>query len=213
MGKITDINGNYVGEVEADEIFGKPFICVYGKTKPRNWDETVVERPVAEGLTAYVRFEASDKVIDVISKGDQQRSGGTIMVKRAIIEHLGIDEDTLFQQAIENTILKIEDINALLGIFGEACPMVVVRSDKDIYGAGILANKAALETLRDKYGAFTIIPSSVHEVIILPDSVIPHKTSDIAKMVKEVNATVVVEADQLSDNVYRYDAEGLHVAQ
>ena len=66
MGTITDMNGNVVGEIDNGKVFGKPFLCVYGKKKPRNWSEATIERPLADGLTAYIRFEASSEVLDVI---------------------------------------------------------------------------------------------------------------------------------------------------
>ena len=47
-------------------------------------------------------------------------------------------------------------------------------------------------------------PSSVHEVIIIPESEAPGK-KELTAMVAEINATQVEEEDVLSDNAYYYD--------
>ena len=97
MGTIRNINGEAVGEINNKDIIGRPFLCVYGKNRPRNWSENLVERQIAKGLTAYVRFEASEKVMDTISKDAGFRGVGSIQATRQILEYLGIDEDTLFR--------------------------------------------------------------------------------------------------------------------
>ena len=50
---------------------------------------------------------------------------------------------------------------------------------------------------------YYILPSSVHEVILVPDA--PGITEkELCDMVKQANRTVVDEKDILSDNVYHY---------
>ena len=55
-------------------------------------------------------------------------------------------------------------------------------------------------------GDFFLLPSSVHEVILIPDKP-DMQYSELEKIVKEVNATQVDVKDQLSDHVYHYDAK------
>lgn len=48
------------------------------------------------------------------------------------------------------------------------------------------------------------MPSSIHEVLIVPDN--GHfRLEDLQVMVKEVNENEVDEIDQLTDSVYHYD--------
>ncbi|MCR5734661.1 MAG: DUF5688 family protein [Lachnospiraceae bacterium] len=49
-----------------------------------------------------------------------------------------------------------------------------------------------------------VIPSSVHEVLVIP---VRGECIDIANMIREVNDTVVSREDILSYNLYLYDAE------
>lgn len=58
--------------------------------------------------------------------------------------------------------------------------------------------------LKDNY---YILPSSIHEVIIIPESQAPSRDA-LNEMISEVNETQVEIEDVLSDHVYYYDREG-----
>ena len=51
-----------------------------------------------------------------------------------------------------------------------------------------------------------ILPSSVHEVLALPDNKMIG-IENLRNMVREINATVVAKTEVLSDLVYRYSLE------
>ena len=53
---------------------------------------------------------------------------------------------------------------------------------------------------------YYILPSSIHEVIIIPESQAPNKDT-LNEMVQEVNETQVEPEDVLSDHVYFYNCE------
>ena len=55
-------------------------------------------------------------------------------------------------------------------------------------------------------GSFYLIPSSVHEFILIKDDGTP-KAKDLNKMIKNVNETVLEPRDYLSDQCYHYDAK------
>ena len=55
-------------------------------------------------------------------------------------------------------------------------------------------------------GNFYVLPSSVHEVLIVPDNG-TMELRDLSAMVYEVNRTEVAPQDRLSDNVQYYDTE------
>ena len=55
-------------------------------------------------------------------------------------------------------------------------------------------------------GDYYILPSSCHEVILVPDT-LEVKAKDLCEMVKEANRTVVEDKDILSDNVYHYSKD------
>ena len=51
-----------------------------------------------------------------------------------------------------------------------------------------------------------MIPSSVHEFLIIKDDGTP-KAKDLNKMIRDVNKNVLNPRDILSDQCYHYDAE------
>ncbi len=53
--------------------------------------------------------------------------------------------------------------------------------------------------------SFFILPSSIHELLIVPDNGMMDLKA-LEQMVREVNETTVDPAEKLTDNVYHYDA-------
>lgn len=89
----------------------------------------------------------------------------------------------------------------------DATGMYVLSNVSRLYGASAVLYEGVLEYCYERLdGNFFILPSSVHEVILVPDEgqVTREKLS---QMVREVNATQVEEQEQLSDFVYYYNAE------
>ena len=76
-----------------------------------------------------------------------------------------------------------------------------------VHGAGVLAYQDFMDQAAERAGGdFYILPSSIHEILIVPDNG-KMGLSDLENMVKEVNATQVAPADKLTDNVYHYDSQ------
>ena len=83
---------------------------------------------------------------------------------------------------------------------------VATVSDK-VMGAGVLAYQDFMDQAADRLGgSFYILPSSRHEVLLVPDNG-QMSLGDLESMVREVNATQVAPEDKLTDSVYHYDAE------
>lgn len=60
---------------------------------------------------------------------------------------------------------------------------------------------------------FYILPSSIHETILIPDDstkMVDYK--HLKEMVKEVNETQVDEVERLSDHVYYYDRKAKEIS-
>lgn len=86
-------------------------------------------------------------------------------------------------------------------------PMNVLSNRRRQYGAAAMLYPGVLQTIADSLEAsLYILPSSVHEVIIMPDT--GQEDPDFLKeMVAEVNATQVLPEEILSGSVYYYDRE------
>ena len=84
----------------------------------------------------------------------------------------------------------------------------VETTQSKIFGAAVLLYPRFLEHEAEALGRnFYIIPSSVHEVLIIPAEKIEQDADELLEMVKEVNTTQVSDEEVLSDNVYYYDRE------
>ena len=73
-----------------------------------------------------------------------------------------------------------------------------------------MASKKYMDEILEKLGMdFFILPSSQHEILVIPDNGSYNK-NELEKMIIEVNQSEVEEEDWLSDHVYYYDG-ALHV--
>lgn len=87
--------------------------------------------------------------------------------------------------------------------------MKVLSNERRIHGAVCMLYPGVLKEMADRIGGdFFIIPSSVHEVILLPDAD-KGLNEGLKQLIREVNSTQVAPEEVLSDTLYRYDrAEG-----
>lgn len=86
--------------------------------------------------------------------------------------------------------------------------MYVVSNTSRQFGAYFLTDREALIKVASeiKEDRFFILPSSIHEMIVIPESQV-EDIDGLMAMVKEVNATQVAPDEVLTDNVYSFDAE------
>ena len=158
----------------------------------------------------------------------------TITVTDNLARIWGADEETLYNLACTNTpVLNRGCVMPVLDVLDSLCdvketaaresstydnfdftytgkselPMYVATNKNKIYGAGILLYAGLLDAVAGKLGNFYVLPSSVHELIIIPDTF--GNPSELKQMVKNINGTEVQAEEILSDNCYHYDA-GTH---
>lgn len=75
-------------------------------------------------------------------------------------------------------------------------------------GAGVIAFDEVLKKVYSKCGAFYLVPSSIHEVMIVPEKE-NFEIDMLKEMLQEINYAVVLPKDQLSDQVLYYDGKSL----
>lgn len=85
----------------------------------------------------------------------------------------------------------------------------LMSEDVDGFGACAIAYPSVAEKIHKLFGTdYFIIPSSLHEVLVIPDDG-TFDAQGLANMVREANTTVVEPRDILSDNVFHFGADGL----
>lgn len=105
-----------------------------------------------------------------------------------------------------------EDFPALEGVCGEdrkfdGIPLLVLTNSRRYLGAACILYRGLLAGFAKKLGKnLYILPSSVHEVILLPEDMV-NRSENLLRMVTEVNRTQLAPEEVLSDAVYYYDRE------
>lgn len=88
--------------------------------------------------------------------------------------------------------------------FFKDVPMSVLSNNKRTYGASCILYPGVLEQLSLRFqSGFYILPSSIHEVILLCDGC-GESEPELKNMIKEVNRTQLETVEVLSDSLYYY---------
>lgn len=133
------------------------------------------------------------------------------LVKNEMFDRWGITADELYKTAIDSSL---NILPPKFGTFGEmtgmpfmddVVPFYILSNENKINGAACIFYPDLLEWIADKLGDdLYIIPSSIHEVIIIPASQFDGNSADIIDMIKFVNATEVAPEEKLSDSLLFY---------
>ena len=142
--------------------------------------------------------------------GSGKEGNASILVNNQMIDTYGITQDQLFDDAMHYApelkpfeIINMRDIMSEmmgipadeLGMSDDGPAMYVASSTDRMNGAGVITYPGFMEEAAAKLGGdFFVLPSSVHEVILVPDN----GTADyhaLEGMVREVNATQVEPAE------------------
>lgn len=95
----------------------------------------------------------------------------------------------------------------------EQNPMYILQNEQGINGATVMAYEGLLPSLYEKLGGgFYIIPSSIHELLIMPET----KGIDeemVRKTIFRINREQVEPEERLSDSLYHYNGKELSIAE
>lgn len=157
-----------------------------------------------------------------IQLGRSKTAVSCATVTESMLKVLGVSWEQLFKDAQENApknrpafLTSLGSMmNEMLGsdVSTEDSELMVAGVKGEIFGAAVICYPGFLKEIADKLGSFYILPSSVHEVLILPDEGEP-KAMELNMMVKAVNETEVLPQDRLSDIAYHFDGTHLETAQ
>ncbi|MCR5785794.1 MAG: DUF5688 family protein [Eubacterium sp.] len=151
---------------------------------------------------------------------DINGGSGSILITDEIMNSLGINYETLKEDAFKNTprihpyssMSLSEVIASYLEDKTDFAPpeshkMFVLSNTEGVYGASVILYPGLLEKIAKNLGEnFYLLPSSIHETIYLPESEIDDKDS-LNRIICSVNETKVSSFEYLSDHYYYYDAK------
>ena len=84
--------------------------------------------------------------------------------------------------------------------------MYILTNESKVNGAAAVLNEDMMQKIHEQVGDFFVLPSSVHETLIVPKDAGMDRMQ-LEMMVREVNEAEVSPQEKLSDHVYEYDAK------
>lgn len=143
----------------------------------------------------------------------------TVLIRNSHLELWGKNTSWLYEAAKENTekllpkrLVSMEDMIYELSEGKQEAeyagvPMYVLTNSRKSFGAACLLYDGVLgECFRRLEESYYLIPSSVHEVILIPASAVGD-SRELCALVQEMNRTQVRSTEVLSDTVYLYSEE------
>lgn len=211
-------NGKTVAEIAAEwkTIYDNSQNQIVDTKQFGNWDwaksrvRMCVQKAGETGLATkpFLDLDIYFRV-DVNINGDE----GTFKITEKLMAEYGITVEELYRTAIRNAkdTYTIRNMVDVIGVNLEEfninpntlIPTYVVANKEGQYGAAAITMEPVMELVANKLeDDLWIIPSSIHELIIIPESYfLPEQ---INSMIREVNRDVVSATEVLSDHAYIY---------
>ena len=161
--------------------------------------DSIVRVPVNKSLELHYKIDISDIMPDA-----------KVSLEKKHLENLEIGIAELAHRAYHNTMEKYEpkiyslseclpEIGVLDYLFGE---FMVLSNESSIYGAGVILYEGMYDRLQEVMdGDFVVIPSSVHEVILVKTEY--GDINALTNIIQEVNKSTVAPEEVLSDRPYK----------
>ncbi len=150
---------------------------------------------------------------------DKRIGHGSILIKKEHMEMWEIDDEQLIQDAMRNmphlypvdfmnmSVVLKELYRDPVNLLDVELPMFVLTNTQRINGAASLLYEGQLDKIAKILDQdFYVLPSSIHEVIIVPKSR-GRDEEDLSRMVDEINHEQLAREEILSNHAYRYDCK------
>lgn len=202
--------------LEYDEIKDKVIVQLVDAEINKERLKEVVYKPIENG---YV-------LVPFIVVKEDDRGSMRAAISKEMAKDFDYDMDILMEKAVANTVERYAPIfmgmTAMFGLkyspemmnpmredfeIDQHLGMYILSNTKQSEGATALIYPDVTKRIGDILGDnYYVLPSSLHEVIIVPEST-NLTLNELQKMVKEANRTVVENSDILSDRVLYFDRE------
>lgn len=213
-------------EIERDTVFDIKNICseragdhLKLRLYNREWNESIEQN--------CAHYNVQDLMAVPVWEVDMNDESASIVIDRQVQrELLRMTDDEVMMLATQNTMndryvlqtvrdklmssMDESDMQFADEMFPEEDILYVLSNEQECFGASaILINgnlKRVKDTLKENY---FVIPSSIHEVLIVKESKI-NEPAELKQMLLAVNPSVS-KKEQLGENVYRYNGRTLQI--
>lgn len=193
-----------------------PIPTDYGQVKDKLFMEVISAEKNSEILSSVPHKIMAD--IAIIYRF-QHGENASVMISNQMLDVWGISAEQLYEDAVKiapkNRPVEfrsiMEFLTPLMGmepdIYSDDVKMYVATVKNGVKGAAVIAYPGFLDRVAKKIsGDFYVLPSSIHEVVVVPDDENVDPSYLNKEMVAEINMTEVLPEDILTDNVYHYDS-------
>lgn len=157
-------------------------------------------------------------VIYAVNVGNDGDGQMTMPINNGLLKQYGISIDELDKIAMDNLAKSDIEFKSMYDVmkgmispdmYGMLPPddgtMYVLTNSSKMFGAAAILDKGTMDGIRKKLNSdFVIIPSSIHEVIILKVTPELMSVEEIKGMIGEVNTSSLDPKEVLSDHPYLY---------
>ncbi|MBQ2641876.1 MAG: hypothetical protein IJG15_07765 [Lachnospiraceae bacterium] len=158
----------------------------------------------------HVDFEGLSAVFYYLLK-ENSLGNGMIMVRNVDLERWHMTVQELYQSALRTcpqmlppVFRPLSEVLSVLEPTGEG-ELYLLTNEGALYGASVILYPGILQEAASYIdGDYFVLPSSVHEVILLPDH--GEDPRELLQIVREINHTQVSEEEVLIDGVFHYHA-------
>lgn len=190
-------------KVKVKQSFPYNRILEYPKMKERIVYKVIQRKSNEELLTQVPHELYLDLAIVYYALMETTEYGtATLLIRNEHLKGWNITKEDLREAARKNTPCLLPAEGYVLADY-----MYLVTNCMKSFGAAVMLYDGFWERMETMIGEnFFVIPSSVHELILIPES-FGMDRRHLQEMVREVNRTEVEKEEVLSDNVYYYSKE------
>lgn len=168
----------------------------------------LIRRDANEELLKQIPYEPFlDLAVVYYIQIDNTRFGSAaIQIRNEHLRYWRVEKEEIRRLAEKNTpLIYPVQIRQIVRF------MYVATNEQCSLGAAVMRYPDFRERVRGMIrGDFYILPSSIHEVILVPES-FGLEPERMQEMVKEINQTGVAPEEVLSDSVYYFDGEEIRI--
>jgi hypothetical protein len=218
---VNTIEAN-IDVVKTKEHEVKDFVSDYEKVEDHTYLRLIPGNSPVLTETPHRMIEDMALVVNIhLDSFSDENGRSCVVVSTPLMEMYGIDEAQLFADAEKNSLANEPIVfKPLVDMIKDLISNDEVPNPEDVgivtyiatnksgfQGAAVAGYPDFAEKAAEAIGgSFYMLPSSVHEFILIKDDGTP-KARDLNKMIKNVNETVLEPRDVLSAQCYHYDAK------
>ena len=179
------------------------------KVLPKNGNEYLISQaPLREIedliIVPYVSAEDNDEEVFVVVSFDMLKAYD--LGKKVLIDCAINNSEHILPSKVINLDSLISNMTGIPTAETNMPAQIVITNNRYLFGASALFYPAMMIKLaKICKGNYFILPSSIHELIIMPDKG-DFTYEELKEMVMTINYTQVDPEERLTDEVYYYDA-------